>query len=159
MSSLYEMTQNVMYLQDLLENGEIDEQTYRDSVESMCVDGKLENICKFIKNLEAKATAYKVEEDRMARRRKTIENSVKRLKDSLLNYMVSTNEKKVDAGLFTLSLGVSKSVNVWDDTRLPEEYLIPQPPKTDKTAIGKALKDGKVIDGAELVENPYITLR
>ena len=95
----------------------------------------------------------------MARRRKTIENSVKRLKDSLLNYMVSTNEKKVEAGLFTLSLGVSKSVNVWDDTRLPEEYLIPQQPKTDKTAIGKALKDGKVIDGAELVENPYITLR
>lgn len=159
MSTLYEMTQDVLYLQNLLEEGEIDEQAYRDTVECMCIEGKIENICKMMKNLEAKAAAYKSEEDRMAKRRKTIENSVKRLKDSVLDFMLCSNNKKVEAGVFTVGLGSSTSVNVLDASHIPEEYLTPQPPKIDKTALGKALKEGKEIDGVELAKNPYITIR
>lgn len=159
MPSLYELTQDVMYLQELLESGEIDEQVYADSVESMCIDGKLESICMVMKNLEAKAGAYKSEIDRMTARKRTLENSVKRLKESMLTYMVAANEKKVEAGLFTLSLGASKSVNITDINQLPMEYLTPQEPKVDKAAIAKALKSGAEIEGAELVENPFITIR
>ena len=159
MASLYEMTQDVLYLQSLLEDGDIDEQTYHDSVESMCVDGKIKNICGMMKNLEAKAAAYKAEEDRMAKRRRTIENSIGRLKDSLLNFMLCSNSKKVEAGVFTGGLGSSTSVNVTDASHIPDEYLTPQPPKIDKTALGKALKAGKEIEGVELVKNSYVTIR
>lgn len=159
MASLYEMTQDVLYLQSLLEDGEIDEETYRDTVECMCVEGKMENICKMIKNLGAKAAAYKAEEDRMAQRRKTIENSVKRLKDSMLNFMLCSNSKKVEAGVFTVSLGSSTSVNVTDESHIPAEYLTPQPPKIDRTALGKALKAGEEIEGVELAKNSYVTIR
>lgn len=159
MASLYELTQDVMYLQNLLEDGEIDEQTYNDTVECMCVEGKIENVCKMMKNLEAKAAAYKAEEDRMEKRRKTIENNVKRLKESVLNFMLCSNNKKVETGLFTVGLGSSTSVKVWDDSHIPDEYLIPQMPKIDKTALGKALKEGKEIKGVELVKNSYVTIR
>lgn len=159
MASLYELTNDVLYLLELLEEGEIDEEVYADSVESMCVDGKIENICKMMKTLEGKANMYKTEIDRMNARKKTIENNIQKLKDSLLRYMVLTEEKKVEAGVFSVSLGKSKSVNVWDETRLPEEFLIPQPAKIDKAAISKALKAGEIIDGAELTESSHVTIR
>lgn len=159
MPSLYELTQDVLYLQALLEDGEIEEQVYLDSVEGMCIDGKLESICKVMKNLEAKAEAYKSEIDRMTARKRTLENGVKRLKDSMLEYMLKTNEKKVEAGLFTLSTGKSKSVNVTDVKLLPHEFVLPQEPKIDRAGIAKALKSGEAIEGAELVENPYLTIR
>ena len=159
MPSLYELTQDVLYLQELLESGEIDEQVYADSVESMCVDGKIENVCRVVRNLEAKATAYKAEIDRMTARKKTVENGVKRLKDSVLAYMLTANVEKLDAGVFNLSVGTSKSVAVWDKARLPEEYLLPQEVKVDKIALGKALKAGEVIDGAELVESTHLKMR
>lgn len=159
MPSLYEITQDVMYLQELLENGEIDEQVYLDSFQSMCVDNKIENICKVMKNMEAKAAAFKAEEDRMRARRKTLENGVNRLKDSLVAYMLHTNTKKVEAGLFNVSMGMSKSVNIWSENLLPEEYLVHQPVKVDKTAISKALKEGVEVPGAELVEKAHVTIR
>ena len=157
--TLYELTQDVLALQSLLEEGEIDEQVFRDSVESMGVDVKIENICKMMKNLEAKAAAYKQEIDRMTARKKTLENGVQRLKDSLMLHMTAVNAKKVETGLFTVSVGSSKSVSIWDETMLPEEYLIPQPAKVQKTEIAKALKSGEEVPGAELVENAYVTIR
>ena len=159
MASLYDLTQDMLYLQGLLEEGEIDEQVYLDSVEAMCVEGKIENICKFVKNLEYKAAAYKAEIDRMSARKKTIENSISRLKESMLAHMVTVGQKKVEAGVFTVSVGHSKSVRVWDETMLPEQYLIPQPCKVDKTAISKALKAGEEVAGAEFVESSYLTMR
>ena len=159
MPTLYEITQSVMYLQELLESGDIDEQVYKDSVEGLCAEGKLEDICRVLKNLEYKAAAFKAEADRMTARRKTLENSIQRLKDSMMNYMTVANVTKVEAGLFTVGVRNSKAVNVWDTTRLPEQYLIPQEPKIDKTAISKALKEGEVVDGAEFIENRSLSIR
>ena len=159
MPSLYELTQDVMYLQSLLENGEIEEQVYKDSVEGLCIDHKFEDICMVIKNLEAKAQAFKTEIDRMTSRKRTLENSVQRLKDSMLNHLVVANETKVDAGVFTVGIGKSKSVFLTNESAIPKEYLIPQPNKIDKAAISKALKAGEDVEGAVLVENPFLTIR
>ena len=157
--TIYELTQNALYLQNLLEEGEIDEQVYKDSIESMCAENKLESICMVIRNLEHKAGAFKAEIDRMAARKKTLENSVNRLKNSMMEYMQASNQDKVEAGVFALSLGKSKSVNIWDVTLLPDEYLLPQDPKIDKIAIGKALKSGEAVDGAELTESSFLKIR
>lgn len=159
MPSLYELTGDLMYLQNLLENGDIDEQVYKDSVESMCVDSKFESICMVMKNLEAQASAYKAEIDRMTARKKTLENGIQRLKDSMMNYMLQSNDKKIEAGLFTVSVGMSKSVHVYDESALPERFLKPQPPKIDKTAISNALKAGEEVEGATIAESPYVSIR
>lgn len=157
--NLYELTANAAYLQQLLEDGEIDEQTYADSLESMMIDEKVENICKVVRNLEAQSAAFKEEEERLAKKRKVAENGVKRLKDSLVNLMQTTNDKKIKAGLFTVSLGSSKSVEVFQQNELPECFLKPQPPTVDKTAISAALKAGDVVPGARMKDNAYVTIR
>lgn len=159
MPSLYELTQEVLYLQALLEDGDIDEQIYKDTVEAMCVDGKLENICKVMRNMERKSEAFGVEIERMKARKKTLDNSVKRLKDSMLDYMLVAEANKVEAGLFTLSVGKAKSVNVTNLKQLPDEFLLPQEPKVDKNGIAKAIRDGEEVPGAEIVESPYISIR
>ena len=70
-----------------------------------------------------------------------------------------TANSKLTAGLFTVSKGKSKSVNLFDKTIIPENFLIPQPIKVDKKAIGDALKNGETIAGAELVENEFIRIK
>lgn len=157
--NLYELTANAAYLQQLLEDGDIDEQTFNDSIESLMIDNKVENICKVIRNLEAQAAAFKEEADRLAKKQKTAENGVKRLKESLVNFLLTTNSKKINAGLFTVSLGSSKSVELVEDGAIPECYLTPQPPKVDKTGIGAALKAGKEVPGAALKESYHVRIK
>lgn len=159
MPNIYELTANAAYLQQLLESGEIDEQTYADSLEAMMVDEKVENICKVIRNLEGLATSCKAEEDRIAQKRRAAENGVKRLKDSLVDFLTQTKSKKMTAGLFTVSLGSSVACEITNEEELPAEYLVPQPPKIDKTAITKTIKAGELVPGAKLVQNTYARIK
>lgn len=157
--NLYELTANAAYLQQLLEDGDIDEQTFSDSLESLMIDDKVENICKVIRNLEAQAAAFKEEAERLTKKKQTAENGVKRLKESLVNFMETTKGKKITAGLFTVTLGSSKSVEVLNEGELPECYLLPQPPKVDKTGIGAALKAGQEVPGAQLKESYHVRIK
>lgn len=159
MASLYDLTIAAYNLQIMLESGEIDEQVFTDTLNSMGDKEKIESTCKVIRNLEAQAAAFKAEKERMADRQKTAENGVKRLKQALLDYLVASNKKKDSAGLFTVSIGTSKSVNISNEDALPENFLIPQPPKIDKTAIGNAIKSGVEVPGAEILENRYVKIK
>ena len=159
MASLYELTQNAAYLQELLESGEIDDQTFADSMESMMVEDKIENICKMIRNLEARAAACKAEKDSLAKKEQTAKNGVQRLKESLLTYMQTTKNKKVAAGLFSVTLSNSKKVEIFNEEAVPFTYYTPQPPKLDKNAITADIKAGQTIPGAALVESPYVTIK
>lgn len=157
--TLYEITGKYLELQTMLESGDIDEETYSDTVESLGADLKVENVCRVIKNLEASAKAYKEEKDRLAERQKTAENGVKRLKDLLLYHLQSINKVKVETDLFKVSVRASKAVDITDESQIPIDYLTPQPDKIDKRAIAEALKDGFDVSGARLVENKSVTIR
>lgn len=159
MSSLYEITNEAAILQELLEGGEIDEQVFTDTLESMGADTKIENICKVIRNLEAKAAACKAEKDRLYAKEKAANNGVVRLKESLLNFLNTVNKKKVEAGTFSVSKGTSKSVEIMYEDMLDEKYFIPQPDKIDKATITKDIKAGVEVSGARLVEKQYVTIR
>ena len=159
MSSLYDLTNEALALQEMLESGEIDEQVFKDTLEALDVDTKIENICKMIRNFEADAAAYKAEKDRLAAKEKTANNAVSRLKDSLLMHMTALDKKKVEAGTFTVSVGTSKSLQVVYEDMLDERFFIPQPSKIDKKAITDAIKAGEDIFGAELVDSQYVRIK
>ena len=159
MPSLYELTQDALALQDMFENGDIDEQTLSDTLEAMGIEEKAENICKVIRNLDAKAKAYKEEKDRMAKRQKECENGVNRLKESLLLHLNTLKKPKLEAGLFTVSKSMSKKVEITAEHWLDEKYLDPQPPKVNKTRITEDLKNGIEVAGAKFVENEYLTIK
>lgn len=159
MASLYELTMQALQLQDMLESGDIDEEIFNDTLESMDVDTKIENICKVIRNLDADAKAYKEEKDRLASRQKVAENGVQRLKQSLVTYLSTVQKKSLQAGIFKVSLGTSEKVRILYEDMLPEEYLKQQPPKVDTAGIKAALKEGKAVEGAEIEQSLYVTIR
>lgn len=157
--NLYELTQNALAIQEMLESGEIDEAVYNDTLEGMGIQEKVENICKVIRNLDAKATAFKEEKERLAKKQSTCENSIKYLKQSLLDHLNAVDKNKIDAGLFTVSKSTSTSVCITNESKIDEFFLEPQPPKINKTEIGKALKSGIKVDGAELVKTEYVRIK
>ena len=159
MASLYELTYQAKALQDLLESGEIDETVFNDTLEGLDIDTKIENICKVIRNMEADAKAFKEEKDRLAQRQKTAENGVARLKESLLNYLIVSENKNVDAGTFKVSYRETDKLNVQSEDNIPAEYLIPQPPKVDSAGLKKYIKMGAEVDGVIVEKSPYVTIR
>lgn len=159
MANLYEMTQAATMLYDMLQNEEIDEYTVNDTIESMGADEKVENYCKIIKQFQADADMFKAECDRIAARKKTAENAIERMKTALLDFMQASKQEKIKAGTFSVSTATTKAVNIIDETQIPEQYLKPQPAKIDKAEISKALKNGEIVAGAELIENKGVRIR
>lgn len=158
MATLYEMTEPVRALYELLENGDIDEATYNDTLEAIGVDEKAEGYCRVISQLNLDLDMYLTEIKRLTDRKKTLENSLNRLKRNLLDLYIAGGRQKIKAGTFTISARKSQSVDIFDESKLTDEYFNIQ--KTpNKTAIKNAIKDGKTVDGANLVERESVQIK
>ena len=156
---LYEINGQIAQLAEMLESGEIDETAYNDTVEALGAEIAVDDVVKAIRNKAADVEAYKGEADRLTDKKRRAEAAVDGLKALLLRYLQITEQKSVKTSLFSVSKGCSKSADITDETAIPAEYLIPQPPKVDKKAILADLKEGKQITGAELKESEHITIK
>lgn len=119
-------------------------------------DEKIENICLFYKNLISDAEAIRAEEKKLAERRRACENHAERLKKYLADNLQGEAFKTPRTAV---SWRKSTSVNVTNLWAIPEEYLKMEDPKPIKTEIAKALKAGREIAGAELVESQSMSIR
>jgi hypothetical protein len=155
MSSLYEINEQILNCIDL-ETGEIIDTEQFDSLQIDRND-KLENIALWYKNLSSAANQFKIEKDLFAERQKRAEKKAESLKaylDSALNGS-KFSTVKVD-----ITYRKSSSVNVLDLDKLPEEYKKSVTTvSADKVELGKVLKSGVAIDGAEIVESSNIQIK
>jgi hypothetical protein len=159
MATLYELTGQAAQLMELLEAGEIDEQTVQDTLDSMMVPEKLEDYGMVIRQLTADVEDYKREKDFFAEKQKRADNAIKRMKKTLAQYLAATQQDKVQAGRFVLTSTSSKSVDVFNMAAVPAEYMQPQPPKVDKASIRNALLAGETVAGAALIETPGCVIK
>lgn len=159
MSTLYEMTVNASKLYDLLLMGEIDEQTFNDTLESIGADEKINSYCEIINQFKADMKSLKDEINRLTERKNNCENAIERMKSALDEFMKASGKTKEKTDKFTIFYRDTQSVNILDENKLPDEYLTPQPPKIDKKAISAAIKGGEKVDGAELVTKSSINIR
>jgi hypothetical protein len=159
MATLYELTAQANTLYEMLQNEEIDEQTFNDTLEALETDVKVENYCKVIKQFQADAEMFKGEIDRLTARKKTAENAIERMKNALLMFLTATGQEKVKAGSFSVATATTQAVQITDETLIPCAFLVEQPPKIDKIGIKNALKTGTKIDGAVLVDNKGVRIR
>jgi hypothetical protein len=131
----------------------MDEEMFRDTLSSLeeAIEDKAENVAKLIRYLEADAKAIKEEEQRLAYRRKSIENKISSVKEYLQNQLEVAGLDKVKRPTITVSIQLNNpSVEVLDESIIPSAYMIPQAATIDKQTILKALKEGLVIDGCKL---------
>jgi len=120
---------------------------------------KADNIARFIRNLDADITALKAEEERLAEKRKTLQNKQAWLKEYLFNTLKALNRQSVKAGIFTVAIRKNPpSVAVKDQTLIPQEFFIVEP-KLDLRAIAEKLKAGEQVPGAELTQGESLAIR
>lgn len=159
MATLYQMTEETKSLYEMLENGDIDEQTLTDTMEAIGIDEKINSYCQVIKQLSADVEMFAEEEKRVKERKQALKNNVDRMKTALLQFLTATGQEKVKTGTFSVSKSYSKAVNILDENSIPDEFKIEQAPKIDKTAIKKAIASGNEVCGAEIVENESVRIR
>lgn len=158
---LYELTQNYLNLQELLENPEIPVEMIEAALNE--VDGefedKAENIAKLIKSIEVDIKGYKEEESRLSDRRKSLENRNKGLKEYLESSMRALKKNNFKGKLFSFNIQKNAPSVVIDDIdKLPKEYkkIVES---EDKTKIKEALKEGIEVPGARLIKSESLRIR
>jgi cell division septum initiation protein DivIVA len=157
--NLYQITQSTQQLLEMLSEGEIPEDVYKDTVESLGAENAIDDVVKAIRNKQADVEMFKAEADKFDEKAAAAQKSVDSMKKLILDYMKATDQKKTGTGLFTVSRRSSKSCELIDEAKIPEQYLIPQPAKIDKKAILAELKEGKEIAGARLKESESIMIK
>lgn len=140
------------------ETGEVVDEELMAAYEQLQMDraDKIENVACYIKNLEADAKAIREEEKALAARRKAAENKAEHLKDYLQFCLAG---EKFSSPRAAVSFRKSTQVQVDDIWQLPDDLLRYKDPEPDKTAIKEALKEGRVVPGAVLVENVSMIIK
>lgn len=155
--TLYELTQEFEELLEIMEDPDVDPVTLEDTFEALGgeIEAKAEGYGKVIKQMEYNASALKTEVERLQKKKATLENNVKRMKQAMQCAMELIGKPKLDTELFTFRIqknpaAVVMDVNYIED--VPEEYLIPQDPKIDRAKIKEDLKAGKDLEGVAHLE-------
>jgi len=164
MATLYEINNAI---NDVLEQGfSFDEETGEILYEEpdlaqlqIDLETKLDNIACFIKNEEAEAEMIRVEELKLAKRRKTKEKKAEYLKGYLSAYMDSTNREKFESARSRISFRKSESLQVEDVYKVPEDYLRYKEPEVNKAELKKAIKSGLVVDGVSIISGRNIQVK
>lgn len=158
---LYEITGEILELLTMAEDLELDQKMIQDTMEGLDFEfeEKAEAYAKVVKTLEMDIAGLDAEIQRMTKKKATIKNNIDRLKRSLEGAMIATGKRKFKTPLF--GFGIQKnppSLNVLDESKIPEEFWIEQQPKLDKKAALAYVKENKV-DWAELSQTESLRIR
>ena len=155
MASLYDLTGDYAKFAEYMEQVELEpemQEALEDALNNLGedIEIKLENYAKIIKNFESDIAGLKAEEERLAKKRKAMENSIKNMKQRMTEAMIRTGKVDIKGELFKFKVqanppAVVMDVNYIED--VPEKYLIAQDPKIDKKKLAEDLKAGVDLEG------------
>ncbi|MDU7925286.1 MAG: siphovirus Gp157 family protein [Finegoldia magna] len=159
--NLFELTENYIKFFTMLE--EVDEIT--EELEEMAnnlniaIEEKSDNYVRMIKNLDADVEAFKNIEKQFNKKRKTAENKIAWLKKNLQASMEQTGRKKVETGLFTVSIQKNTpSLDITSEENIGDEYY-----KIERTLNKRDLlndiKEGLIIDGVGIKQTESLRIR
>jgi uncharacterized protein YdhG (YjbR/CyaY superfamily) len=121
---------------------------------------KSDNIVKYINNLESNINVIDTEIKRLQELKKTEKNKLDNLKEYIKYCLNKMNVKKIDSTLGKITIRKSESVEIEDIEKIPGEFVtIKQTFNPDKTAIKKAIKEGREIPGAKIIIKENINIK
>lgn len=158
MTKLYELTDAYKQLELHLENGDIDLQTFLDTVEEIQdgIEEKLVNIKKLKAILDSDMTGIQGEIDRLTKLKKSKQNHVNNLEYYAHEQLKKLGKTKFDTPIGEIKIqkgreSVQVDVDQMTDADLMKYTKTKLTATPDKTAIKKAIKDGEEIKGAEII--------
>lgn len=154
---LYELTEIYLNLKDMdIEEGDLNSalENIDDEIET-----KADNIAKVLRDFDGDIEALKSEEERLAKKRKAIENRQKHLKEYLQNAMLVLDKRKFKTDLFSFNIQRNApSLKILDESKIPEDYYKIEK-KLNKNDLKEAVKNGLFEDAAELVQTESLRIR
>ncbi len=145
---LYEITDALLQVEDLLEAGE-DVQDTIDALQ-LSMEDKIEGLVKVIRNFEASAEAKKNEAKRLKEQAEKDQANADRLKDWIKLNLIRLGKKKVETDLFKITVTKPREKVEVDETRLPDDYFIIKREPISKTELKKLVKEQE-IPGVQIV--------
>lgn len=164
--TLYELTDNYLKLCEMMADTD-DAQAVADTMDAITgeIEDKADGYGKVVQNLTAQVKAIKDEEERLAKKRKTIENNIKALKERMQFTMTALGRDKIKTDLFTFSLQNNPPSVVFDDETAFIKWAVKDGRfiKT-KTEIAKrelidAIKNGEEIAGAHIEQKRGLRIK
>ena len=154
---LYELAEMYLNLKDMdIEEGDLNAalENINDEIET-----KADNIAKVLRDFDGDIEALKSEEERLAKKRKAIENRQKQLKEYLQNAMLVLDKRKFKTDLFSFNIQKNApSLRILDESKIPEDYYKIEK-KLNKNDLKEAVKNGLFEDAAELVQTESLRIR
>ena len=155
MEKLYEIAEAIKWSVDNIE----DEETKEGTLELLADEIKHKSVNLIHVNNELERQENIIDEE--IKRLKELKSGVTKKKTKFLDYieycMRKADIKKVETDLGTITTRKSESVNITDKDKVPCKYklieVIPETTveKIPKDAIKKAIKNGEIVEGAELI--------
>lgn len=139
----------------------LDAETYNDTLEGVegAFEVKAEKVVYAIRGIERRAELMREQLNRFRGRIVVVEENAKYLKTYLQHGLESAGKKALETPAFTIRLRKSTAVIITNEEDVPSQLMrtktISDP---DKTAIGKQLKAGEAVPGAELEHRTSLTI-
>lgn len=119
----------------------------------------LESLCKIRARKQSEIDALRAESNRLSEKAERESKALLRLEQYIMSMLARSGEKKITAGTFTVGTRTSSSVWVSPDFNNPEFMRTNSTTAPDKVAIKEALKAGRTIDGAYLVNKENLAVK
>jgi hypothetical protein len=145
-----------------LNYADIDDETLTDTLEGLSdLPAMIEEVVRSSLEDAALVVGLKSRMDEMAQRLARLKLRYDRKRELACWAMGSAGIGRLQAADFSASLAQGgQKLEVADETRVPEIYFVPQPPRLDRASVTDALKRGEKIEGAYFVQSgPHIVVR
>ena len=152
--SLYNIETEYLEIANQLEDGELTTELETAlAINEQQLQGKAVAYAYVIKDAEETTSAIDAEIKRLQGLKKTQQNKVKRLKETISNAMELYGITEIKTETLKLNFRRSEGV-VGESSNLPDEFLkhVPETFKPDLTAIKAAIKEGREVEGYEIEE-------
>lgn len=171
MASIYELTGTMLQLMSMLYDEDVDEKELLAACEAveLQIEDKADGYAKVIKNMDADIKGLQAEERRLKERRQSLERRKVYLSHNLEQSMKAIGKTKFKTDLFSFSIAKNPAKAEvrdehafieWCEKSGRDDLLRFKEPEINKTALKDAiLKDGEVIDGAEIVQTEGLRIR
>ena len=161
---LYELTQSMEELKQLIQEGELDNDMLLSTLESVELDieTKADNICCIIKELEGNVNTLASEKERLASLSERYKKNIDQLKNYLKINLVKVGKEKLKTDRFSINVASRKPKLVINEELLSNNYKYEETKiitKIDRDKVVDDINNGVIVDGVTIEEVKALTIR
>ena len=128
----------MLKLYEIAEDTDVDAQVFKDTLAGIEaeLEVKADAYAVILTNLDNDTEKIDKEIERLTKMKKTLKSRSDFLKRNLTNTMLLMNKKKFKTDIHSYSISKNApSLNILDEAKIPEKYMVAQEPKLDRKML------------------------